>query len=392
MLNILTYTSLYPNAAQPHHGIFVENRLRHLARCGEAQITVVAPVPFFPLRAKFFGRYADYARAPRREIRHGLNVHHPRYPVIPKIGMSIAPRLMAAGTRSLMARLAADGTRFDLLDAHYFYPDGVAAAVLAERLELPLVVTARGSDISEIATYDSPRRQILWAARRARVVVTVCDALRAALIELGVDRDRIEVIRNGVDLELFEYRNPSEVRGRLDWFGPLLLSVGHLIPRKGHDLVIRALSEIEGARLAIIGEGPEGPRLKSLAARLGLAERVYFVGRVPHQELANFYSAADLLVLASSREGWANVLLEALACGTPVVATDVWGTKEAVCEPIAGELVGERSPQAIARAIKRALRKPADRETVRAYAEGFSWRETTDRQLALFSAIADRRR
>ena len=382
MLKILAFTSLFPNSAQPTHGIFVENRLRELAASGKVQLTVVAPVPFFPRSGNLGGRYAAFARAPLHEKRHGLDIFHPRYPVLPKIGMAIAPALMAAGVARCVRRLCAE-RRFDLIDAHYFYPDGVAAALLARRLELPLVVTARGSDISEIAQYALPRRQILWAARRADALVAVCEALKQAMVGLGMKPDTIHVFRNGVDLAMFRYVPSTSALGA----GLRLLSVGHLVPRKGHDLAIRALAQLPNARLTIVGSGPEEARLKGLAQSLGLADRVELAGHVPHEALAGVYSAADILVLGSSREGWANVLLEALACGTPVVATDVWGTGEVVREPVAGELVAARTPDAVAEAIRRLAQRAPPRDAVRAYAARFSWNETTANQLSLFTAV-----
>ena len=160
-----------------------------------------------------------------------------------------------------------------------------------------------------------------------------------------------------------------------------MLSVGHLIPRKGHDLVVRALARIPDATLLLVGEGPEHNRLQQLANELGMANRVKFMGRVAHSELAQLYSAAHVLILASSREGWANVLLESMACGTPVVATDVWGTGEVVAAPEAGSLVSERTPEALASAaVVSLLAQPPARAQTRAYAEQFSWQQTSEGQ------------
>ncbi|MGI9510430.1 MAG: glycosyltransferase, partial [Geminicoccaceae bacterium] len=166
-----------------------------------------------------------------------------------------------------------------------------------------------------------------------------------------------------------------------------LLSVGHLIERKGHDLVIRALEHLPEVDLIIAGDGPERGRLQRLAAKLGLDERVRFTGVLAHQDLPSLYSAADALVLASSREGWPNVLLEALACGTPVIASRNWGTPEIISAPEAGHLLGERTPEAIAQAFHRLTRSPPDRTRTRQFAEGFSWDATTDGLLALFSSF-----
>jgi glycosyltransferase involved in cell wall biosynthesis len=211
-MNLLTFSTLYPNAARPAHGIFVETRLRQLLASGAARATVLAPVPWFPISRPMFGAYATHARAPGVETRNGIEVLHPRYLAIPKVGMTVAPLLLAASALRAARRLLAAGRRFDLVDAHYFYPDGVAAAILGGRLGLPVVITARGTDLNLIPRHALPRRMIVWAARRAAGLVTVCQALKDTLVELGVEPSRIEVLRNGVDLELFHPVERSRAR------------------------------------------------------------------------------------------------------------------------------------------------------------------------------------
>jgi glycosyltransferase involved in cell wall biosynthesis len=174
--------------------------------------------------------------------------------------------------------------------------------------------------------------------------------------------------------------------------GRLLISVGHLIERKGHDLMLRALSSIRArgldARAMIVGSGPLGAELKALARSLGLEPFVTWIGNVPHAELAHHYAAADALVLASSREGWANVLLEALACGTPVVATAVFGTPEVITGPELGLLVHERSAEAIGAALEQALARTFDRRRLRAHAEAHSWDATARGVFDVFRAAS----
>lgn len=387
VIRILTFSTLYPNAARPRHGVFVENRLRRLVADGRVAATVVAPVPWFPFRGDRFGRYADFARAPAEEERFGIPVRHPRYPLLPKIGMTVAPYLLYRAVRPDIERRMRGGMGFDLIDAHYFYPDGVAAVLLGRALGVPVTITARGTDLNLLPRYALPRRMIRWAAGQAAGLITVCAALKASLVALGVAADRITVLRNGVDLEQFAPGDRDAARAHLGLSGPVLLSVGHLISRKGHDIVVEALAEIPEATLLIAGEGPEERALRGLIRRRDLEGRVRFLGAVPHAEMAALYRAADVLVLASSREGWANVLLEAMACGTPVVASDVWGTPEVVAAPEAGRLMAARTPVAAAAAIRALLDAPPDRAATRAYAEGFGWAETTEGQLRLFNRI-----
>ncbi len=390
-MRILTFTTLFPNAAQPIHGIFVENRLRHLLASGRVTATVLAPVPWFPFTAPLFGAYGAHARAPRLARRLGVQVHHPRYPVLPKLGMSVAPSLLYRAVKPYLARLVRQGLAFDLIDAHYFYPDGVAAVRLGRAFGKPVTITARGTDLSLIADFARPRQQIQRAAAEADGLITVCQALKDKLVELGTEAGRITVLRNGVDLEMFRPTDRAAARRALAVDGTVLASVGHLIARKGHDLVIDALPALPDATLLVAGEGPERAKLMRRAGALGVAGRVRLLGRIDHDRLRQLYNAADLLVLASSREGWANVLLEAMACGTPVVASDIWGTPEVVASPAAGLLMQRREASALADAVNRLLAAPPPRAATRAYAEGFNWDATTAGQLELFAGLlADR--
>ena len=389
LLRLLTFSTLYPNAAQPEHGVFVENRLRHLVASGEIVSEVVAPVPYFPASARMFGAWSLYAQAPGREERHGLMVHHPRYPVVPRVGMHVAPHLLYRAMLGPMRRmLAAD--RFDAIDAHYMYPDGVAAVWLGRALGLPVVVTCRGTDVNLIPRYRMPRRMIQGAISGAAAIITVSSALRDAVLELGAPPEKVQVLRNGVDTELFVPPADREAaRAALGLSGPTLISVGHLIERKGHHLVIEALRKLPEWHAVIVGEGPERARLESLIAANGLASRVRLLGQQPHAALPALYGAADALVLASSREGWANVLLESMGCGTPVIATNIWGNPEVVRTPEAGVIV-ERDAPSIADGVRRLWTNLPDRAATRAYAEHFSWEETTAGQIALFREVAAR--
>ena len=389
-LRLLTFTTLYPNAEQPNHGVFVENRLRHLVGSGEAASSVIAPVPFFPRLPRGVGLddWQRFARVPTHEFRHRLSIVHPRYIVVPKVGMSWTPGSLARSGLRAGRKLLSTGLRVDAIDAHYLYPDGVAAVRIGAALGLPVVLTARGTDVNLIPQeHARPRRMIQDAMARADALIAVSSALRDAMIALGAPPDKVTVLRNGVDLVAFHPVDRVAARAALGLTRRTLVSVGLLIERKGHHRTIEALASLPDIDLLIAGEGPERGKLLALSERLGVSDRVRLVGRIPHAELSAFYGAADAMVLASSREGWANVLLESMACGTPVVASPIWGNPEVVAAPEAGIVATENTPAGIAEGVRRLFAAMPSRAATRAYAERFGWQATTDGQLAVFRRV-----
>jgi len=395
-LRVLTFSTLFPSSARPGHGIFVETRLRELVASGAVESRVVAPVPWFPSTDARWGDYARMAATPEREARNGLEVLHPRYLLPPKVGMTIAPLLLALGACAAVRKLINEGFDFDLIDAHYYYPDGVAAALLGRWFGKPFTVTARGSDLNLIPQFSLPRHMMQWAARRAAASIGVSSALVQVLRGWGLEERRLHVMRNGVDLQRFRPVPQDEARARLglNASGPVLLCVGNLQEHKGQRLLVEAMGvlapRLPGVQLLLVGEGGDRALLESRAAALGLSAQVRLVGARPNTELLDWFSAADVSLLVSSREGWANVLLESMACGTPVIATDVGGSAEVIGRSGAGWLVREREPAAVAAAIESALDQLPARAAVRAYAESFSWQATTEAQLALFGRICNK--
>jgi len=388
-LRVLVFSTLYPNEREPFKGLFVEQRVRHWHSLARTDTRVVAPVPWWPLKQQAFGRYAVYASVPKEESRTGIRIYHPRFPVLPKIGMVLAPLLMFLAMVPVLRRLIREGWPFEVIDAHYFYPDGVAAALLGMWFRKPVIVTARGSDLNVLAKFALPRRMIRWAAARAARNITVAAALRDRLIAIGADPRTIEVLPNGVDRELFAPRGREASRAALGLSGPLLVSVGRLIPAKGHDLAIQALADLPGWHLAVVGDGDRAA-LEQLAARVGVADRVKLVGPVKQTDLASYYSAADALVLASESEGMPNVVLEALSCGTPVIATRVGDVPEILSSPGVGRLLAERTARAIAAAVKDLQVMKPDPNALEATATRFSWTRTTEAQLRVLSAAGAR--
>ena len=259
--------------------------------------------------------------------------------------------------------------------------------LLGRALGRPVVVTARGSDLNLIADHAVPRRWIRWAAARAAGLVTVSSGLRDRLVALGTAPERIRVLRNGVDLALFRPGDREAARRRLGFTRPTLLAVGNLVALKRHPLMVEALALLPDADLVIVGEGPERAAIEALARARGVANRVRLLGQMPQQQLPEIYGAADLLLLVSTHEGWPNVLLESMACGTPVVVSDIAGIADIVAAPAAGRIVSRITPENLAGAISDLLAAPPERAATRAYAEQFDWQSTTDGQIALFREV-----
>lgn len=388
-IRTLLFSTLYPSSVRPGHGIFVETRLRELLKTGQVEAKVVAPVPWFFSTHARYGEYARMAATPVREQWNNMEVCHPRYLLPPRIGMNLAPFVLAMGAIPAISRMRDDGFDFDLIDAHYYYPDGVAASLVARYFKKPFIVTARGSDINLIADLALPRRLIRWAAESAYASVGVSVALTDAMRNLGLNSSKLLTMRNGIDLERFRAIPKLEARHKLQWpEGPMLLSVGNLVKNKGHHFAIEALKYLPDFRLVIVGEGPERLALEALACEMGLESMVVFAGRIEQEKLHVFYSAADILVLPSSREGWPNVLLESMACGTPVVASNVGGVAEVVQSPQVGRLLDSISSSELAKSVQALWQSYPATEDVRSYAAQYSWQSTSEAQVRLFHDAA----
>jgi glycosyltransferase involved in cell wall biosynthesis len=390
-LEILTFTTLYPSQIRPQHGIFVETRLRKLAESGAVRARVVAPCPWFPFASPRFGHYSLFARQPREEIRYGLHVDYPRYPQLPKIGMSAAPLALFASVLPVLRRQLRRGRDFDLIDAHYFYPDGVAAVLLGRALGRPVVVTARGSDLNVIAQYAIPRSWIRWSAQHADGLIAVSRGLKRRLTNLGIAGERVHVLPNGVDPALFRQAERDAARRAFGLTRPTLLAVGNLVGLKRHGMMVEALVGLPAVDLVIVGEGPERAAIEALARERRVADRVRLLGHVPQDRLPGIYSAADLLLLVSTHEGWPNVLLESMACGTPVIASDIDAIADIVATPEAGRILKEPTPERLAATAREFLDALPARAATRAYAKGFDWQSTTEGQITLFHEICKHR-
>ena len=386
-MRVLSLSTLHPSSAAPNFGRFVQLSLDAADATGEVEIIRICPtgLPPWPL-GYIHPRYRGAAALP---VLDG-NIHRPHFTLLPGFNPN---RNANAIVKALLpvARQLHDQAPFDLVDAQFFWPDGPAAMQVARALGIPYSIKARGSDIHHWTTVAGCREQIIEAAQNAAGLLAVSEAIKADIVALGVDAAKILVHRTGIDRSLFQVASEprADLRQRIDLpiDGALLVTVGALIPRKGQAFAIEALAQIPGARLAIIGDGPDLSMLRQLARDQDVADRVHFLGSLPHSEIARHVQAADVCVLPSESEGIANAWIEALACGTPLVITDAGGAREVITGDSGGRIV-ERKAGAIAKAVRDLLQNPPERADVAAVVADYSWDRNGNALVAYWRTLA----
>jgi glycosyltransferase involved in cell wall biosynthesis len=380
------------------YGVFVKERVRAVAGLNGHQMRVVAPTPYFP-PIGLFPKWARWASFPREEAVDGIHVRRPRYVMAPKVGGYVQPQLMYPSTHRMARRLLADGFDFDLIDAHFVHPYGVLGAMLARKHDKPLVMTGRGEDILRFPGLPIIGRQVRRAVQRCDRFIALSKEIARAMEGQGAPADRIRVIPNGVDCDKFR---PLPIAAAREELGlptdrPIVVSIGNLQERKGFHLLVDAIPEIRRRFpevLVVIVGGPApygsdfGPEIRARIEALGGGDHVRLVGARPHEELCRWYSAADVFTLLSSREGSPNVLMEALACGAPSVATRVGGIPEVLCDARLGLVIPERTAAAAAEGITQALDRFWDRQAIRRTIEAsHSWRRRAVEIATVFDEI-----
>ena len=376
-LRVLSIATLFPDAARPNFGLFVEKSLRALAAQPGIDLIIVAPVGLPPFPLSLHKRYRALRNLPQREQWNGLTILRPRFTLIPRFGARFNPVNIA---RAILPVIRGD--TFDVVDAQFFYPDGPAAMRVADALGLPFSIKARGADISHFGYDPATAPQLLAAADCAAGLLAVSDAMRSEMAAIGIAPAKITVHYTGIDKGRFSPGDRAEARGALGMDdAPAILTVGALIPRKGQALVIEALPALPGVHYWLAGAGEEEARYRKLAERLGVSNRVHFMGPVANADLPQLYRAADAVVMPSASEGLANAWVEALACGTPIVISDAGGAAELVTSPVAGR-IAQRTPEAIAEAVQAILANPPTPSDVAATLDDrFDW-DRNGRELA----------
>lgn len=385
-LNVLMLSTLFPDLSRPNFGVFVERQARELASRPEADVTVIAPLGIPPWPLSMAPQYAQLRALPRKERWRELTVYRPTFPIIPKVGGRTNVWTMTRAILPLVRKLHAERP-FDVIDASFFFPDGPVAQRLSRALGIPYSVKARGADIHHWGTQRGTRKMVRQAGDDAAGLLAVSGAMRRSMAKMGMDAEKIRVHYTGVDLDTFEVTDRAAAKAALDFSGPVVLCVGALIPRKGQDLLVRALPLLPDVTLLLAGQGQYRRTIESLAQELGVDRRIGFLGSVPHHKLPRIFAAADVMALPSASEGLANAWVEALACGTPIVISDVGGARELLDRPEAGQIVA-REPEAIAAAIRAILDNPPPQEQVREAALRFTWAANGDALLAHLQGIA----
>lgn len=395
MPRLLVFSTLFPHPGQPHAGLFIRERMFRVAR--ELPLTVVAPVPWFPGQS-LLRRWRPHFRpdAPRREVQAGIEVHHPRFLSVPGLGKRFDGVLLAYSTWWCLRRLKSQ-QKFDLIDAHFAYPDGYAATLLGRWLDVPVTITLRGTEPRHLATPGIGPR-VRKALSRAARIFAVSDSLRRLALAAGVPEVRTEVVGNGVDVAIFHPESREEARQELGltMSDKVLITVGALVERKGFHRVIALMPALlrrhPNLHYLIVGgssaEGDLRTTLEQQAHSLGVSGHVHFLGARAPGVLRWPLSAADVFVLPTRNEGWANVILEAMACGLPVVTTDVGGNREVVCAATLGTVIPFGDSEQLERALLDALARRWDSAGILAYAQAHQWDHKIESLVRAFKALA----
>ena len=382
-MKVLSFSYCFPNESNPNWGIFVFQRLKALSKFVDLQ--VCSPVPWFPVLA------------PGGKIVHGnwkgLEISRPRFFYTPKIFKNTDARFYARGILPWVKKLCRTWQP-DILDAHFIWPDGVAISLIAKNLGLPYAITLRGK-LFECMKEPSQVRQCAEALKGASAVISVSSGLAEAAIELGADPARMRVIPNGVDAENFNIKNKKACRKALGLpeDKKILVTVAHLGHRKGHHEVIRALAGLpEDIFLVLVGGPAQGgthETIMSEAKKSGIEKRVILTGPQPYDQVARYFSAADASVLASYREGCPNAVLESLACGTSVVATDVGAVRDILPVPGAGYIVPRKKVEPLREGIKKVLSTKWDTESVLENSRVRSWEQVALEVQMVFKEVVE---
>ena len=393
-LKILMLTRLFPSHAFPAFGTFCIERAKALAV--HADVRVMVPTPYYPKWLPGKEDWKKWTRVERQgSVENNIRVTYPRYASVPGTATWLQGVTMVRSARRDLESNYGDW-RPDVIDGHFAFPDGYAATRLGRAIGAPVVVTCHGSDLRQYPDIPVAGAMTRWTLRHADRVISVSSDLMRRSITLGCPTERAVFLTNGVDPSKFSVRAQSDCRAQLGL--PLDrkigVYVGFLIDRKDQSLILHALVELRQQGkpvplIVLVGDGPNRQRLENEVVVLGLQNDVILAGQRRHDEVALWMGAADWLLLSSSSEGWATVYFEAMACGRPVLTSNVSSAKDAIHSPEFGMVVEPRTAQAFAAAMNAASLKTYDENVIRHYAEQNSWEQWAGNALKLFESIIE---
>jgi len=385
MVEVLVYSTLYPSSLNPTQGIFVKELTRHIRDKIET-VRVVAPVNGWRnLKGILQGKYQ------KRVLEDKILIDYPLFWTIPKVLKQFDGVLLYHWTKKTTNK---GMEKVSLVHAHYVYPESFAAQLLAEKSNLPLVVTIHGSDINVIAEDPSRKHLIIDTLQRADAVVTVSKALMGKVVSLIGREDNVYQIPNGIDSNKFFPGNKNEAKKALglSHCDKIVLFAGRLEPVKGLPQLLKAVLKLPpDIHLVLIGGGSQRKKLEKMSIQLGVYERIIFCGPIEHHHLYRYFQAADLVVLASVSEGWPTIILEAMACGKPVVSPAVGGVPEVINGDRLGILTESNDSEALARGILKALSINWDSSYIQNYAQKFSWKSIAEDYLDLYTKVLNKK-
>jgi teichuronic acid biosynthesis glycosyltransferase TuaC len=389
-MNVLILSNSFPNPVQPHRGVYTEEIAVELKK--KANITIVCPLPWFP-KTKQLGKnhhWNIYAHIPRRYTWRNFQVFSPKHIVLPKTSTTLNLFFLICSLFPTLIRLH-KSIRFDAINIHNAFPEGIAGVILGRILKIPTIVTALGSDINGADSSWLRLRLTTWALNRAANITAVSQALCSKMVKMGIHAHKVHYIPNGVDRKSFHPLPKSTCRKRLNIEQNIkcLLFIGKFRKTKGLDYLVEALHILKQQEKLdfntyLIGSGPYGKNLKEKINACGLENRILFVGNQPHSELRYWLGACDLFCLPSLNEGMPNVVLEALACGRPVVATDV-GAIPVLLSESNGNLIPPAQADSLARALHDSFNRQWHVSTIVASISQFCWEKSASEYFKVIS-------
>jgi len=383
-LKVTVVTSDFPIPVEPYRGHSEYQIVLALSRI--ADVNVLCPFPRYP---KWFQPTYDYRRPDLSYSPPGVATQYFEYPALPGVTRCINGLVCAKYLEAYFRE-----SRPDVACNFWLYPEGYATVAVARKLGIPAIVGSIGSDLNRIPDPAS-RWLTRLAMKRATFVVTKSEHLRQRAIQMGIDAQKVRTVRNGCNPEVFHLADRSTARAQLaiDDKAELVLFVGRLDGKKGIGELLDAFASLArrrpNLRLAYVGDGPGGEHLRSKAKHLSLQDRVLLLGACPSQTVAQWLAASNVLALPSYTEGYPNVVIEALSCGRPVIATNVGGIPELVHEK-SGILIAPRDSRALAQAIETAMGRNWDERFI---ADEFhrGWDEAADELLRICELAVQQR-